>query len=143
MSLILKSPCSQPGCSELVKGGGRCPQHRGAWRLKANVAHKPKRIYNLIVWKRLRALILAGEPTCRACRARGVIRIAITVDHIVDVSCGGAPFDSSNLQPLCETCHNRKTAKTFGFGRRGASPSLRGAPGAIGAGDQGQGGAKS
>jgi 5-methylcytosine-specific restriction endonuclease McrA len=32
------------------------------------------------------------------------------VDHITPLADGGAPFDHENLQPLCASCHNRKSA---------------------------------
>jgi len=32
----------------------------------------------------------------------------LEVDHIVPVSEGGHPFDSTNLQTLCTSCHNEK-----------------------------------
>lgn len=30
-------------------------------------------------------------------------------DHIVEVKDGGAPFNRSNIELLCQACHNRKT----------------------------------
>lgn len=35
----------------------------------------------------------------------------VIADHIVEVKDGGAPFDASNIQLLCQACHNAKTAK--------------------------------
>jgi 5-methylcytosine-specific restriction protein A len=69
------------------------------------------------VWKAIRELVLRREPCCRSCARAGYITLATIVDHIIDVAAGGAPFDEANLQPLCETCHNRKTALTTRFGR--------------------------
>jgi len=57
----------------------------------------------------LRADVLSGEPLCRACREVGVETIATDVDHVTPVSRGGSFWDRSNLQPLCATCHGRKT----------------------------------
>ncbi|MGJ8529827.1 HNH endonuclease signature motif containing protein [Maritalea sp.] len=31
-------------------------------------------------------------------------------DHIVEIKDGGAPFEQSNIELLCQPCHNRKTA---------------------------------
>jgi len=39
----------------------------------------------------------------------GKVVVAREVDHIQPVSDGGAPFDQDNLQPLCKSCHSRKT----------------------------------
>jgi 5-methylcytosine-specific restriction protein A len=35
--------------------------------------------------------------------------LAVEVDHIVPIREGGARLDANNLQPLCHTCHSRKT----------------------------------
>jgi len=62
-----------------------------------------------VTWRRLRLTILAGEPLCRACQAEGRSRGATDVDHIVPLARGGTNA-KANLQPLCHTCHSRKTA---------------------------------
>ena len=62
-------------------------------------------------WQKLRANVLAGEPLCRHCTARGLVVPATDVDHI-----DGDPGNNSaaNLQPLCHECHSRKTAADHG-----------------------------
>ena len=67
-------------------------------------------------WRRLRAQILAREPTCRACKHSP----ATTVDHIVPIRQGGPPYDPTNLQPLCKVCHLAKTALTRTHSERAA-----------------------
>lgn len=66
---------------------------------------------NSAAWQRLRASVLAGEPLCRTCNARGAIEPATDVDHI-----NGDPSDNSigNLAPLCHSCHSIKTARDHG-----------------------------
>lgn len=44
----------------------------------------------------------AGWVTCG--------RPATEVDHITPIAAGGARLSWSNLQPLCKSCHSRKTA---------------------------------
>ncbi len=56
-------------------------------------------------WQRLRLLVLRGEPLCRQCG-----KAASQVDHITPIRKGGARLDPVNLQPLCHSCHSRKTA---------------------------------
>lgn len=56
------------------------------------------------VWQRLRLMILREEPLCRVCAGA-----ASQVDHIVPLAVGGSN-DRDNLQPLCHSCHSRKTA---------------------------------
>ena len=57
-------------------------------------------------WRRLRAAVLANEPLCRACQAMGRTTPATDVDHINNESTDNR---RENLQPLCASCHSRKT----------------------------------
>lgn len=71
---------------------------------------------NSAAWRAIRSAVLAAEPLCRMCAARGITRAAQHVDH-VDGDPGNN--DPSNLQPLCAPCHSRKTAtEDGGFGNR-------------------------
>ena len=61
-------------------------------------------------WQKLRASVLAGEPLCRHCAARGLVVPATDVDHM-----NGADDNRlESLQPLCHECHSRKTAADHG-----------------------------
>ncbi|WP_193483941.1 HNH endonuclease signature motif containing protein [Pulveribacter suum] len=62
-------------------------------------------------WQRLRASVLAEEPLCRHCHARGLLTEATDVDHR-DGNPGNNEQD--NLQPLCHSCHSIKTARDHG-----------------------------
>lgn len=63
-------------------------------------------------WQKRRALFLIKNPLCAACLARGVTRLATTVDHIKPHN-GNSElmWDESNWQSLCTADHNRKIAK--------------------------------
>jgi 5-methylcytosine-specific restriction protein A len=61
----------------------------------------------------LRRRLLAEEPLCRACAARGRVAAAVELDHIVPLSKGGTNA-AGNLQPLCGDCHAAKTAADLG-----------------------------
>lgn len=53
------------------------------------------------------------EPACRRdCTATPWQLIG---DHIIERADGGADLDPLNVQLLCATCHNRKTAKARGM----------------------------
>jgi len=69
---------------------------------------------NSSAWKTLRAEVLASEPLCRMCTARGLVVPATDVDHIED-SREDYTDDNSreNLQPLCHECHSLKTAASM------------------------------
>lgn len=62
--------------------------------------------YWSVMWRKLRAAFLKQHPVCAACGWQ-----ANVVDHIRPVTQGGGFYDVSNLQPLCTSCHNRKSAK--------------------------------
>jgi 5-methylcytosine-specific restriction protein A len=47
---------------------------------------------------------------CRVCKLAGVTMVATVVDHITPHRGDQNLFwDRTNWQPLCQTCHNRKT----------------------------------
>ena len=65
--------------------------------------------YNSRDWRKLRAYILAGEPLCRECTA-----VATVVDHIKPIRLGGSKWSHENLQPMCASCHNKKSRSERG-----------------------------
>lgn len=70
---------------------------------------------NSTAWKKLRAQVLAEEPLCRWCLARGLYVASTDVDHIKD-SREDYSDDSrrENLTGLCHECHSLKTARDMG-----------------------------
>jgi len=68
-------------------------------------AHRNHAFYNSTAWRNLRNAYIMEHPLCASC-GRG----ADMVDHIVPINKGGAPLDPSNLQSLCNSCHNKKSA---------------------------------
>lgn len=59
-------------------------------------------------WRKLRAAILARDlRTCHYCG-----ETATTVDHLVPLSKGGAPYDPDNLVAACMRCNYSKKNKT-------------------------------
>lgn len=78
---------------------------------------KKKRLLplNSAAWRKLRAEVLAREPLCRHCAARGLVVPATDVDHIVN-NTGDYTDDNSieALQALCHSCHSLKTASDMG-----------------------------
>ena len=115
-------PCRHPGCSALTREG-YCPQHKP----KPNPKRSPRRAsaayhgwYSLAVWTDdLRPGQLMREPWCRACAKRGIHTRATVVDHVTPHKGDWALFtDRGNLQSLCKSCHDRKTAREMAEERR-------------------------
>lgn len=83
--------------------------------------------YNTAKWKRLRAAKLAHDPLCYACKMRGEITPADTVDHIHPVSAGGDPYPPlDGLMSLCARCHNEKTNAMDRHDRNGSGRRFKG-----------------
>ena len=66
---------------------------------------------NSEAWYRLRRSVLAEQPLCPECEARGVIEPATQVHHINDNAMDNS---RSNLVGLCAPCHSRHTAHDMG-----------------------------
>lgn len=104
-----KRPCCKAGCAALVDTG-YCAKHQRDYEQQRGSS--ASRGYGG-VWQRLRAVVLAEEPLCRACRAEGRITAATDLDHIIAKARGGTDA-RANLQPLCHACHSTKTAREDG-----------------------------
>lgn len=89
----LKQHRSMPAVPMAASGGGR--------KLSAH-----RRGYDA-AWRKLRLQVLMAEPLCRKCG-----KAAEDVDHIRTIRSGGSRLDPKNLQPLCHSCHARKSNTT-------------------------------
>lgn len=65
----------------------------------------------------LRERRLQANPLCVDCKAKGIVRIAVTPDHIVPLALGGEDVDE-NTRNLCADCHRVRTAEQFGHRKR-------------------------
>lgn len=79
-------------------------------------------------WAKIRAQVLAEEPLCRYCQARGLVVPSREVDHIED-SREDYTDDNrrQNLMGVCRPCHSRKTAVSMGKASN-AGCDVRGMP---------------
>lgn len=80
--------------------------------------YKPKKRVlplNSAAWARLRAQVLAEQPLCPICEARGLVVPAVHVDHIKDSREDYSDDNRrENLVGLCHECHSMKTAQDMG-----------------------------
>lgn len=66
--------------------------------------------YHTTTWRELRQKKLSMNPICEHCEKRGIVTTAKIVDHIEPIQFGGSKTDLDNLQSLCFSCDNSKTA---------------------------------
>jgi len=66
---------------------------------------------NSDAWAKLRRMVLAEQPLCPECEARGLIEPATEVHHINDNAMDNS---RSNLVGLCKADHSRHTAHDMG-----------------------------
>ncbi len=81
------------------------------------VADGSKRVAKMAVWpystqrwQRLRKVKLAEDPLCVSCLEMSITKPANHVDHVKAIKHGGDPWEWSNLQSLCASCHTTKTS---------------------------------
>ena len=99
-------PCSQPGCGVLVRdGSSRCAKHpREAWS-------KPVTASKRVTGRKLQTMrtrLFESNPLCAECERHERVALATQRDHIKPLAEGGLD-DDSNVQGLCEPCHDAKS----------------------------------
>ena len=117
----MRKLCSHHGCKVIVdvdpssNSASLCSIHQ------RTPAHTPKkryehavidgkRIYGTYRWRKTSLRYRASRPLCERCLRFGLITDSKLVDHKVELSDGGDPWDEDNFEALCSACHNRKTA---------------------------------
>ena len=103
-----KIPCKHPGCSQLVPHGTKfCEEHEKQHQSDARTTKEKG--YNGR-WRKARERFLKQHPLCIRCMEQGKYVQAKVVDHIIPHRGDQHLFwDENNWQPLCKSCHDRKT----------------------------------
>jgi 5-methylcytosine-specific restriction protein A len=107
------------------RAGSRCTEHaRQSSRSRHNA------LYSTPAWQRLSARVLRawrGEHGnwCPGYGRRAHRASDLTVDHVVPLAAGGAPFDIGNTAVLCRSCNSTKGASTDRGGVAHAESNVR------------------
>ncbi|MCC6227392.1 MAG: HNH endonuclease [Microthrixaceae bacterium] len=107
------------------RAGSRCTEHaRQSNRSRHNA------LYSTRAWQRLSARVLRAWRGEHGNWCPGDERPAhrasdLTVDHVVPLAAGGAPFDVANTSVLCRSCNSTKGASTD---RGGVAPRSKSIP---------------
>lgn len=113
MATLAPSNCTSPNCPNVVTFGRFCDEHRRKAKRPRMRGTAAQRGYGYR-WRRLRRRVLAEQPLCtdpfNLHSEDNRTEIATDVDHIVPRADGGTD-ERGNLQPLCHSCHSRKTAQ--------------------------------
>lgn len=109
--------CPTPGCPNLV-ARGKCKACAAKARGKRSPTRK-RQGYDRPAWRAKSRAFLAANPWCDGYPAGthgplSTVR-ATVADHVDGLGpAGPRGFDTENLQPLCASCHNRKTGEEHG-----------------------------
>jgi 5-methylcytosine-specific restriction enzyme A len=92
--------------------GSRCAAHA-----RRSSPSRHSEVYRTRAWQRLSARVLRAWRGERGDWCPGYGRPAhrasdLTVDHVVPLAAGGAPFDVANTAVLCRSCNSSKGAST-------------------------------
>lgn len=117
-----KRICNIHGLWEKNSPKDRCPKCKKSSTREYDKNYRNQeasKFYHSREWKRVRGLQLKKYPLCIECNHPAKI-----VDHIIEIEDGGAKLSLYNLQSMCISCHNAKTAEQK-IQRGGAVKSLQ------------------
>ena len=110
-------PCAEISCGKLTENNyckihekNVIENHRKTTQIYNRYGRDPEvnSFYKSADWKRLRALAIERDNgLCQRCSAKGIIKKANVVHHIVEVKDDwNQRLSLSNLESLCHSCHN-------------------------------------
>ncbi|MGY3750999.1 HNH endonuclease [Vagococcus acidifermentans] len=113
--------CNKAGCRNLVPYNERfCEKHfinakteNDLYENRKKIGGKYFKFYHGRKWKKLSKLYRLNNPICVHCERRNIIRKVDVVDHKIPIKSQEGwkkRYDENNLQSLCHSCHNTKTA---------------------------------
>lgn len=81
----------------------KCKRERNKTYDETKRNKESNKFYHSRAWKSVRLQVLNENPFCVKCG-----HPAQMVDHIKAIKDGGSELDASNLQSMCNICHNKK-----------------------------------
>lgn len=110
MPSITKKICNK--CNSIVELPHNCVNIQ-ANREYNKFYRTNEKFYNSYEWKKKRLSILKRDGgLCKECFKIGIVEVGNIVDHIIPLKANyELRLDDSNLQTLCSSCHNKKTAE--------------------------------
>jgi len=87
--------------------------------------HDNSAFYHSKAWRMTRKFYIKDNPLCEMCKRKGKTTAAQMVDHIKQISLGGSMLHHSNLQSLCNKCHNIKSSREGIEYRKGIKDYVR------------------
>ena len=106
-----KHICNYPGCQTLTYDR-YCEKHKKEMMKIQNERSSKMYTYK---WRKASKEFLKKHPLCAECQREGRLTPATEVDHIKPHGGNLRLFwNKKNWQPLCKSCHSKKTAKEDG-----------------------------
>lgn len=89
--------------------------------------HDNTAFYTSKAWRNTRNYYIKQNPICEQCKRNTPSQItpAKVVDHVKPIRLGGLLYDTTNLQSLCELCHNKKNQQESIEYRKGIKNYVR------------------
>lgn len=104
--------CNQQGCPELTRDG-YCEKHKGVVDKDYRINRTDKReqaFYKSGDWIKVRNYKRMMNPLCEHCMRTDELTPLDVIDHIIPIKVNWSlRFTLSNLQSLCQGCHNIKS----------------------------------
>ena len=88
-----------PNITKIKRPWIKSSKKKGSWNTSGFNYHTQR-------WRNVRKDYLNRHPLCVRRE-----RPASVVDHIIPIADGGAEWEESNFQAMCQSCHNKKSAK--------------------------------
>lgn len=110
MSGVAGWACKYPRCPGIATNGGYCEKHQSDVKTHGFDRKNKERLsfYGSSKWRKTRARKLSKNPICEICEHE----FSTVVHHIKPArEYPKLRFTFSNLQAVCESCHNRESQK--------------------------------